>query len=140
MKNVDIYLTQSRHETLTVEQICQGMSTVAMPWIAHCQGHTDSSDSLHLTTSLLHCMVYFIFNDFLNALVANIFYVTEVEGKGMQLFYFRKPTWFNIVRDHMQDFATQFYPVRQVLVIGGWCVESRALLLARRCWMTRNHA
>lgn len=119
MQNIDIYLSQARHETLTIACLTNGLSTNAMPlfgaWKAHLRSigmaNLEEHFSQHVIT-VLQCLLYFIFNDFMNSLVGNTFYVTEVEGTGQGgLYYFRKPTWFNIVRDHMEGFKSQFVPV-----------------------------
>jgi len=52
-----------------------------------------------------------VYSDFINPLLAANFYATEVEGRGAEVLYYRKPVWARIVQRGKQQLCNNFVPV-----------------------------
>lgn len=118
MRTLDAFVELSRHETMTIVQVVQGIRTADIPWLRP-SNETSRSFSECDTKGrqvpsaqvLLHLFMVWVFNRVVVSLLANAFYVTEAEGKGGDVFYFRKHVWRRIVRDHIPALQQNFVAV-----------------------------
>lgn len=58
-----------------------------------------------------------VFSDFINPLLSSSFYVTEVEGRGTEVYYYRKPVWAGIIQRGKQQLFSNFVPVSENFII-----------------------
>lgn len=112
MRHIDTYIGLGRTESMSISQATHGLQLRYIPWLTKL--NQEVSDSLK--TSLLFYFINWFFNDFITPCVAAIFYVTEVEGKLSELFFFKKKLWLNLIRKHLQQFHEQFRPVSTFIV------------------------
>ena len=96
---VDKYVRLGRGETLTVMQLCNKIATKDMQWIREASSlvyiDTIASPSY---TQVLHNFMYWVFSSFVNDLLSVCFYVTEGEGLGSELLYYRKRVWASLMK------------------------------------------
>lgn len=84
-----------------MSQLCSGIETASMPWC-----HDAASPAR--TGSALRSFFYWAFAEFVNPLLAVCFYVTEGEGLGSQLLYYRKPVWTSLMQRGEQQLKESF--------------------------------
>ncbi len=68
------------------------------------------SDSL-AALQLFYRFMDWVYNDFVNPLLAANFYATEVEGRGAEVLFYRKAVWARIVQRGKQQLCSNFVPV-----------------------------
>ena len=93
LASVDLYVRLGRGETLTIMQLCNKISTKDMPWIREISEMTYTNITAPSQSEVLHNFTYWIFSGFINSLLSVCFYITEGEGLGSQLLYYRKRIW-----------------------------------------------
>lgn len=119
-----------RAETINLSNILYKQHLSEFPWIKSIQtilqqqyNELDcsrkkrkfSTSQIDEELQLVVCQFfYWIFNSFINNLIANHFYVTEIEGKDKDLFYFQKRAWFKIVQNNLNTFGEHFFPVKNI--------------------------
>ena len=74
-------------------QLCHKISTKDIPWIKEISSLTYVNITAPSATEILHNFIYWIFSSFINNLLSVCFYITEGEGLGTQLLYYRKRIW-----------------------------------------------
>jgi hypothetical protein len=137
MSKIDDYLMIGRIESFTMEQIMHGIQLSELPWIQYyretvlnkkCEDefanegnqsecpkkkrkHHQSIQLDQECNHLAYSLIYWIFVNIINFLISNAFYVTEIEGKGSQVFYFQKKVWNEIVQKNMKSFHHHFVPI-----------------------------
>jgi hypothetical protein len=137
MSKIDDYLMIGRIESFTMEQIMHGIQLSELPWIQYyretvlikkCEDelgdegnqskdpkkkrkHHQSIQLDQECNQLAYSLIYWIFVNIINFLISNAFYVTEIEGKGSQVFYFQKKVWNEIVQKNMKSFHHHFVPI-----------------------------
>lgn len=107
MANIDTYIHLNKGETMTTDALLHRLRIKDIPWLTDVSWtwtHSDRSNSLRN-------FLYWIFADFINPLLANSFYITEVETKGSELFYYRKRDWDQIVARGRDQLHRQFQEV-----------------------------
>ena len=60
---------------------------------------------------LFYRFMQWVYSDFINSLLSVCFYATEVEGRGSDVHYYRKPLWARIVRRGKMQLFNNFMPV-----------------------------
>ena len=60
---------------------------------------------------LFYQFMYWIYDDFINSIIASCFYATEVEGRGSEVLYYRKPIWASIVQRGQHQLVDNFIQV-----------------------------
>lgn len=111
MKHIDTYLYLGRTESMSLSQITHAVQLGSIPWLAGLCEQTKNLFFFHF--------MYWLFNHFITPCIATTFYVTEVEGKLSELFYFKKKLWLNLIRSHLPQFHKQFVPV-SILTVNLW--------------------
>ena len=92
-----------------LSQICKKMRTQEMSWIRQL---TLLPHPITLSASdILHQFIYWLFTTVVNQLVAVCFYVTEAEGRGMELLYYRKPVWARLMKKGEKQLDESFVRV-----------------------------
>jgi hypothetical protein len=61
--------------------------------------------------------ILWLFNDFINVLLSFSFYITEVEGRGFQVLYYRKPIWSLIVEKGIIFVLLFFFVITIIIII-----------------------
>lgn len=85
---VNSYMNLGRGENLTIDQLTSKIKTTCIPFMAQASFQLNTQPK-----NILRAFIYWIFTEFINPLVAVCFYVTEGEGHGSQLLFYRKPVW-----------------------------------------------
>jgi hypothetical protein len=67
--------------------------------------------NLNMKQRLFHAFMYWVFTDFINLLLGSCFYVTEGEGRGSEILFYRKPIWSKIVETGKKQMNKHFLPV-----------------------------
>jgi hypothetical protein len=131
LSSVDAYLRLGRQESLSLAQLSRGMRLYEMkPWkelandsmwrshsLSSIKEQDDLSGAVGTSIRLVVCeqatwrLLFWIFSQFINPLVGACFYVTEVEGHGAQVHYYRKAVWANIVRLGLHQMKENFVQV-----------------------------
>lgn len=118
MRKIDDYIRLGRHESFTIEQIMHKMRLLDLPIVQMYRQSLQSAPTImnmsqidHESMIVGYGWVYWIFNSLINYALSNAFYITEIEGKGLQLFYFSKKVWNKIVKKNMTSFYHHFVPV-----------------------------
>lgn len=118
MRKIDDYIRLGRHESFTIEQIMHKMRLLDLPIVRMYRQSLQSAPTImnmsqidHESMIVGYGWVYWIFNSLINYALSNAFYITEIEGKGLQLFYFSKKAWYQIVKKKMTSFYHHFVPV-----------------------------
>ena len=89
-----------------------GAST-ASPHSATKASHSASRCDSLAVSQLFYRFMDWVYNDFVNPLLAANFYATEVEGRGAEVLYYRKAVWARIVQRGKQQLCSNFVPVSQ---------------------------
>jgi hypothetical protein len=63
------------------------------------------------TMQIFYCFMEWVYCEFINPLIAANFYATEVEGRGAEVLYYRKPVWARIVQRGKEQLCNNFVPV-----------------------------
>ena len=104
MKTVETYVHLNKGASLSLNECRLGMKISQMDWLR-------SFEPKSLQTKILDALVFWIFADFINPLLRNSFYITEVEGKFNQIHYYRKTAWDTIYKQGMYQLQSQFHAV-----------------------------
>lgn len=121
MRHIDTYISLGRTESMCLSQVTHSIHLGVIPWLSFVQ------QSHSTRQSFFFCFVYWFFNHFITPCIATTFYVTEVEGKLSELFFFKKKLWLNLIRNHLPQFHKQFVPVSVIDLLV--CVFSWSSLL-----------
>jgi hypothetical protein len=109
---VNFYIKLGRGENVTLDQLTSDIKTASIPWITELSGQLIIN-----ATEILRAIVYWIFAEFINPLIAAFFYVTEGEGMGSQLLYYRKPVWSALMRLGKKQLNLSFNMVIAILIV-----------------------
>jgi Telomerase ribonucleoprotein complex - RNA binding domain len=60
------------------------------------------------TTEQFHCFYFWVFEMFVNPLISSSFYVTEAEGRGSEVHYFRKGVWNRLLKKAREQMGCHF--------------------------------
>jgi Telomerase ribonucleoprotein complex - RNA binding domain len=112
---------------MTLAQSLQKIRLKDIPWLkTSCltgaervrSTSTHSSSSLNavdagvrspqLTTEQFHCFYFWVFEMFVNPLISSSFYVTEAEGRGSEVHYFRKGVWNRLLKKAREQMGCHF--------------------------------
>lgn len=66
---------------------------------------------------IFYCFMEWVYCEFINPLIAANFYATEVEGRGAEVLYYRKPVWARIVQRGKEQLCNNFVPVRFTIIV-----------------------
>jgi hypothetical protein len=111
-RKIDSFVLLAKTETLSLAQLSDGLRTDCLPWFSTIISSEKASlPSIRCVDVLARSLLHWLFVDFIMDLITANFYVTEVEGKQQELFYFKKKTWLDTVRAHLPLFHEQFVPV-----------------------------
>ena len=107
MQQVDKFLRLRRFETVTLEDILQGLKTSQMTCFA-APTTGEKGQRMSLTESnkrleLLAELIYWLFDSFLIPLVRCNFYVTDSSSHRNRLFYFRQDVWQAMTEPAKED-------------------------------------
>ncbi len=86
MSSIDHFIQLQRSESLSVSQVSKGYKLKLIPWIDRALSHSRQQ-------FLFHRFMFWLFSEFLVAILAANFYVTEGEGTGTQTLYYKKSEW-----------------------------------------------
>lgn len=113
LSNLDKYVHLGRNENAHLGSIAAGISPTDMQWLNAAVGGARgaSHEESLLRQQLLHHFLYWLVTDFVLPLLSVCFYATEVEGRGSEVFYYRKPNWAIIVRRGVAQIKDHFMPV-----------------------------
>ena len=89
MSQVDRYLRLHKSESLTAADLTHRVRISELIWL-QCYQTVGAKGGVALKQSCLERLLLWIFNDFINPLLYNSFYITECEGRGSELFFFRQ--------------------------------------------------
>lgn len=92
-----VNLVASSSAKLKPEHSDQRRSSMRLPSVAQQQ--------------LFYTFLQWVYAEVVNSLIAVCFYVTEAEGRGAEVLYYRKPLWARIVRLGKQQLVQNFVPV-----------------------------
>lgn len=133
---VQSYVYMNRRESPSVSQLCRRINEKDLSIAPDTHGIS--------ATDVLQSLMYWIFTEFVNPLIAICFYVTEGEGKGSELFHYRKPVWSGLLRRGEAQLKDSFAAVVSCYNFHfrsrSSCVDScfsRCLLLAWMLWQVR---
>jgi hypothetical protein len=115
------YIQLRRGETLMLSQVVQKIRTKELPWMKGAREKrlkepAEEYDRDHaaafsrLTAALLNRVVLWMYESFINPMLSSYFYITEAEGRGTEVLFYRKPIWFRILqkaKDNMDDHFMQ---------------------------------
>lgn len=113
---VEGYIHMGRNDSVTVHQLMSGVRIADLPWLDLASGEeagemgateVHENDGVcgksRLTERKLQtqCFIeftYWLYFFFINPLISTCFYVTEGEGCGQRILYYRKPVWSQCMR------------------------------------------
>ena len=75
------------------------------------QQHKLSKCDYVARNQLFYRFMQWMYTDFINNIISVCFYATEVEGRGTDVLYFRKPLWSRIVMKGKAQLESNFVPV-----------------------------
>lgn len=105
MSRLDEFLSLNKGESMTMSQIIAGMKVSDFAWMGGLNGKQTCMSPLTQLPKILSQpdidrvlsqFIFWIFTSFVIPLISVFFYVTEGEGQGSKVFYFRKPVWRQI--------------------------------------------
>lgn len=67
--------------------------------------------SAQRTTEQFHRFYFWVFEMFLNPLISSSFYVTEAEGRGSEVHYFRKGVWNRLLKKAKEQMGCHFMKI-----------------------------
>ena len=108
LASVDWYIKLGRSETVTVAQFASKIEMQKLPWLLKA---TYPSGGRLTTTSLFYAFIYWIVSDFINPLIASYFYVTEGEGRGTEVLFYRRSVWNLILERGFQQVGGHFMSI-----------------------------
>ena len=124
LSSIDRYIYLRRGENIAVSKLRSKLKCCHMRFIqkSHSMndGVGDGGDKkikAGLIDVTLNHLIYWIFNDFINPLLSVCFYVTEGEGIGSELLYYRKPTWAFLMKKGEEQLKNTFTLVRWIFMI-----------------------
>jgi Telomerase ribonucleoprotein complex - RNA binding domain len=59
-------------------------------------------------TEQFHCFYFWVFEMFVNPLISSSFYVTEAEGRGTEVHYYRKGVWNRLLKKAREQMGCHF--------------------------------
>lgn len=86
LRHLNEYVHMSKNESFSVAQVCRGLRVSELPWLK-------SSISLEHKITLLSSFLYWTFAHVVNPVLSSSFYVTEGEGMGNEVLYYRHSVW-----------------------------------------------
>ena len=92
-------------------------TAATLPHSATKTSHSASRCDSLAALQLFYRFMDWVYNDFVNPLLAANFYATEVEGRGAEVLYYRKAVWARIVQRGKQQLCSNFVPVSQCLLV-----------------------
>ena len=104
LASVDRYIKLGRNETLSVSQFVAKISINDLPWL-------QSKIAKQNAKSLLYAFMYWTVSDFINPLISSYFYVTEAEGRGTEVLFYRRPVWNTIIEAGFKQVGSHFLGV-----------------------------
>ena len=107
LSSIDRYIYLRRGENITVSKLRSKLKSCHMRFIPKYE-----KIKAELIDVTLNHLMYWIFNDFVNPLLSVCFYVTEGEGIGSELLYYRKPTWALLMKKGEEQLKNTFTLVR----------------------------
>ena len=108
MRAIDTFVSLGRQETVTVERLRRGISLSDLPFFVPGSSGEVQRDNQRM----LDILFYWIFSDFVSPLLGVCFYVTEAEGRGNAVFYYRKPVWSKIVQSGRDQIYKHFVELK----------------------------
>ncbi|UZJ56496.1 hypothetical protein CBS101457_005816 [Exobasidium rhododendri] len=100
LKNVDKFVRLRRYETLSLHQLCQGFRVLDCHWLLprnkRAQSQRPTQVEMKKRLSLLHELLYYLFDSFLIPLLRTNFYATESAAFRNRTLYFRQDDWATI--------------------------------------------
>ena len=110
LASVDLYIKLGRYERLTVAQFAANIDLQKLPWLKKA---SIPSISGSMSTSLFYAFIYWIVSDFINPLIASYFYVTEGEGRGKEVLFYRRSVWNSILERGFQRVEGHFIGIME---------------------------
>ena len=101
MNSIECYIRRNRGEGMTLHESRHKLHVSRMNWLSRCQPN-------NLQLPLLDALLHWIFADFINSILRNSFYITEVEGKSNQIHYYRRAAWDQISQQGLLQLSSQF--------------------------------
>jgi len=122
LASVDKYIQLQKGESLTIAMLTDKLKIKDITWmqmpanqernVSAKDRHFRSNTSNKEFTQHLRELVYWIFTSFINPLLGNCFYITEGEGLGSELLFFRKSVWSNLVKKGELQLQKSFMEVK----------------------------
>ena len=121
------YIQLRRGETLMLSQVVHRIRTKEIPWmnVAH-ENHLkeraeeDAKDHAaafsQLAAAFLNRIVFWMYESFINPMLSSYFYITEAEGRGTEVLFYRKPIWFRILQKAKENMDDHFMQVRTIKI------------------------
>ncbi|KAI8298309.1 Telomerase reverse transcriptase [Colletotrichum sp. SAR11_59] len=90
-KRVDHFVRLRRFESMSLEEVTDGIKVTAMDWLAppKLKGMKTSQSDMKKRLEILHEFLYYVFDSILIPLLRSNFYITESSSHRYRLFFFR---------------------------------------------------
>lgn len=85
LSNLDLYVKLNRYENITLHHVMKGIKMKDLAFLSIIDNISHSKNNYLLKEQLLFGLMYWIFNDFVNPILSNCFYITEAEGRGCDI-------------------------------------------------------
>ncbi|KAI8219574.1 Telomerase reverse transcriptase [Colletotrichum sp. SAR 10_77] len=94
-KRVDHFVGLRRFESMSLEEVTDGIKVTAMDWLAppKLKGMKASQSDMKKRLEILHEFLYYVFDSILIPLLRSNFYITESSSHRYRLFFFRHDVW-----------------------------------------------
>ena len=150
MANVDAYLKLNKGETLATSTLLEKIRIRDIPWLVPTatplnSAHSNTKESTDGFACLVHkqqalqALLYWIFASFINPLLAASFYITEVEGRGLQTLYYRRADWETIEALGKEQLRASFQPIVATPLQGSSRLQPATLRRNKRYLTTYMH-
>ena len=115
---IDSYILLGRNETRSIGQICSKIRISDIKWLSN------GKITKHEQYALLYAFVYWIFTEIIHPLLCSNFYVTEAEGRGMEVLYYEKESWSKLVSEGFRQVSKHFVKIVPLSEVQGRFNES----------------
>ncbi|KAH0423512.1 telomerase reverse transcriptase [Colletotrichum camelliae] len=131
-KGVDHFVRLRRFESMSLEEVTDGLKVTAMDWLAppKLKGLKTSQSDMKKRLEILNEFLYYVFDSILMPLLRSNFYITESSSHRYRLFFFRHDVWRYVAEPAM---ATLRANVLEEVSLG----DANRILASRRLGFSR---
>ncbi|KAJ0340753.1 hypothetical protein COL922a_003128 [Colletotrichum nupharicola] len=131
-KRVDHFVRLRRFESMSLEEVTDGIKVTAMDWLAppKLKGMKTSQSDMKKRLEILHEFLYYVFDSILIPLLRSNFYITESSSHRYRLFFFRHDVWRYVAEPAM---ATLRANMLEEMSLG----DANRILASRRLGFSR---